>query len=161
MHVPGLRSPHTKVGGIVYFGRMLDKIRLHAAGKLPPDYNVGTASWWDFDSRCTRFLGVDHQALTRRVQRRSSDLTQLRWCFKEGRKPSDEDIEIWNTFMQKRGWNDGSSAGLSTERKAAGLADRDDIVTWFDLFEADELPESKRTKAGRKRRSCLRPATLK
>jgi len=37
MHVPGLRSPSAKVGGLVYFGSMLDKIRLHAAGKLPSD----------------------------------------------------------------------------------------------------------------------------
>jgi len=34
MKIPGLRSPHEKLGDIVYFGRMLDKIRLHAAGKL-------------------------------------------------------------------------------------------------------------------------------
>jgi len=65
-HVPGLRSPSAKVGGLVYFGSMLDKIRLHAAGKLPSDYNVGTDSWWDFDSRCTRFLGIDYDQLVKR-----------------------------------------------------------------------------------------------
>ena len=42
MQVPGLRSSYDKVGGIVYFGRMLDKIRLNAADKLPKDYNLGT-----------------------------------------------------------------------------------------------------------------------
>jgi hypothetical protein len=37
------RSPHEKVGGIVHFGRMLDKIRLKAAGELHPDLheNIG------------------------------------------------------------------------------------------------------------------------
>ena len=34
-HVPGLRSVYAKVGRPVYFGRMLDKIRLHAEGRLP------------------------------------------------------------------------------------------------------------------------------
>src|SRR3954462_15604043 len=34
-HIPGLRSPSEQVGGLVHFGRMLDKIRLAAAGKLP------------------------------------------------------------------------------------------------------------------------------
>jgi hypothetical protein len=29
-----LRSPPEKVGGLVHFGRMLDKIRLHARGEL-------------------------------------------------------------------------------------------------------------------------------
>lgn len=44
-HVPGLRSPYAKVGRLVYFGRMLDKIRFHAMGKLPPEYetNLGDA----------------------------------------------------------------------------------------------------------------------
>jgi hypothetical protein len=42
MKVPGLRSLYEKVGGIVYFGRMLDKIRLHASGRLPEGYNLGT-----------------------------------------------------------------------------------------------------------------------
>ncbi|HMJ67222.1 MAG TPA: DUF5069 domain-containing protein [Candidatus Binatia bacterium] len=30
MKVQGLRSSYEKVGGIVFFGRMLDKIRLNA-----------------------------------------------------------------------------------------------------------------------------------
>ena len=34
-NVPGLRSPYIRVGRLVYFGRMLDKIRLHAAGPRP------------------------------------------------------------------------------------------------------------------------------
>jgi len=33
--IPGLRSPLAQVGGLVYFGRMLDKIRLAVAGRLP------------------------------------------------------------------------------------------------------------------------------
>jgi hypothetical protein len=147
MHIPKLRSPHAKVGGIVYFGRMLDKIRLHAAGRLPPGYNLGDDDWWFFDARCTRFLGVPYAALRERTLRGGSDRAILHWCFQTGRKPSDEDIEIWNTFMQKRGWNDSASAGLAEEKRADGFGDRDDIRTWFDLFEADEAPAPKRRKS--------------
>jgi len=44
--VPGLRSPYAKVARLVYFGRMLDKIRLHAGGQLPAEYvaNLGGAT---------------------------------------------------------------------------------------------------------------------
>lgn len=63
MKIPGLRSSYEMVGGIVYFGRVLDKIRLHAAGKLPPGYNLGTRTWTWFDARCTRFLRVNYEAL--------------------------------------------------------------------------------------------------
>src|SRR5882672_8361942 len=99
MHVPGLRSAYVNTGGIVYFARMLDKIRLQAAGRLPAGYNVGVHEWLHFDARCTRFLGVDFDALVRRVGRGGSDRSALLWCFKNGRKPGEEEIEIWNTFM--------------------------------------------------------------
>ena len=138
MKVPGLRSAYDEVGGIVYFGRMLDKIRLKASGSLPLDYNVGTKAWYDFDSRCCRFLKVNYRALQRRTLRGGTDAQILRWCFKQGRKPGKEEIEIWNTFMRKRGWNDPSTPGLLADKRAAGLAKRSDIVTWFDLFDADE-----------------------
>ena len=138
MQIPKLRSPHVKVGGLIYFGRMLDKIRLHAAGRLPSGYNLGDDDWWFFDARCTRFLGVTYFALRERVLRGGADRTILLWCFRTGRKPSEEDIEIWNTFMQKRGWNDAASAGLEEEKRADGLGDRADIRTWFELFDADE-----------------------
>ena len=38
-NVSGLRSPYNRVGRLVYFGRMLDKVRLQAAGRLPLDEN--------------------------------------------------------------------------------------------------------------------------
>lgn len=69
MKIPGLRSSYEKVGDIVYFGRMLDKIRLHASGRLPEGYNLGTKGWTWFDPRCTRFLSVEYEALVQRVLR--------------------------------------------------------------------------------------------
>lgn len=138
MNIPALRSAHDEVGGLVYFGRMLDKIRLKAAGQLPADYNTGTKSWFDFDARCCRFLRVRYPALRARTLKGGSELQILRWCFKEGRKPSAEEFEIWNTFMRKRGWRDPSTDGLQADKRHAGLAQRDDIVTWFDLFDAEE-----------------------
>ena len=138
MKVPGLRSAYDEVGGIVYFGRMLDKIRLKARGELPADYKAGTKLWLDFDSRCTRFLKVTYSALRKRTLSGGSDQQILRWCFRNGRTPSKEEIEIWNTFMRKRGWNDSSSEGLESDKRAAGLEARSDTLTWFDLFDADE-----------------------
>lgn len=138
MQVPGLRSPHEKVGGIVYFGRVLDKIRLQAAGRLPAGYNLGSDDWWFYDARCMRFLGVAYGALRERVLRGDSDEELLDWCFREGRKPNEEEIEIWNAFMAKRGWRDDASGGLEEVKRESGFAERDDIKTWFDLFDADE-----------------------
>jgi hypothetical protein len=40
MNQLGIRSPSAKVGGLVYFGRMLDKIRTHEKNELPHDYHA-------------------------------------------------------------------------------------------------------------------------
>ena len=138
MKVPGLRSSYDKVGGIVYFGRMLDKIRLQAAGRLPEGYNLGTKVWTWFDGRCTRFLQVDYAAVAERVLRGGTDEEILAWCFEHGRRPAEEEIEIWNEFMTKRGWRDGSSAALAEAKRARGFAQRDDIQTAFEFHKADE-----------------------
>ena len=42
--IPGLRSPREKVGGILHFGRMLDKIRLSDQRKLPSEWLAAKGS---------------------------------------------------------------------------------------------------------------------
>ena len=71
MATVALRSPNEKVGGLFYFGRMLDKIRLHARGELPPDYheNLGKG----FDEKCVTFLQINYDQLVERVKRGGSD----------------------------------------------------------------------------------------
>lgn len=142
MKVPGLRSSSEKVGGIVFFGRMLDKIRLRAAGRLPDGYNLGTAVWTWFDARTTRFLHVDYEALAKRTLQGGTDEEILDWCFEHGRRPSEEEIEIWNEFMTKRGWRDGTSERLAEAKRARGFAHRDDIQTAFEFHLADESDDT-------------------
>src|SRR6478736_2099883 len=90
-HVPGLRSCYAKVGRLVYFGRMLDKIRLQAAGRLPPEYqaNVGDAQFFVLDGRCCRFLGVMHAALRERTLAGGTDEEILAWVHARGTARTD------------------------------------------------------------------------
>lgn len=138
MKIPGLRSDYDKVGGIVFFGRMLDKIRLKAAGKLPPDYFTGTANRTHFDARCCRFLQINYDALVTRVLQGGTDEEILEWCFANGRRPCDDDIELWNGYMTKRGWRDTGSSEFAQAKRDRGFGDREDIQTWFDLHVAEE-----------------------
>jgi hypothetical protein len=130
------RSAYDTVGGIVYFARMLAKIRLMAAGKLPGDYhqNMGVG----FDGRCCRFLRVTYPAVQARVQQGGTDEEILQWCFGNGRKPNDEEILIWNAFMTKRGWRDENTEDLNRYKAASGFSDRSEIQTLFDYYEFDE-----------------------
>ena len=136
MKIPGLRSPHEMVGGIVYVGRMLDKIRLHALGKLPADYHKSLGG--GFDARCCAFLGGKYEDVAVRVKLGGEDADMLEWCFTNGRKPSPEEIEVWNSYLRKRGWRDDASQRLAERKKEYGISDRDDIQTFFDLLDIDE-----------------------
>jgi hypothetical protein len=131
-------SDYVETKGLIYFARMLDKIRLHAAGRLAPDYFVGVEDPTFFDARCTRFLGVNYDELVKRTVQGGSDEEILEWCFERGRQPSEEEIEIWNAFILKRGWRDAGSNDLAAARKQAGFGDRDDVHTWVDLHDAEE-----------------------
>src|SRR5215469_16672592 len=137
MKIPGLRSSFEKVGGIVFFGRMLDKIRLHSQGKLPSDYNLGCG----FDGRCVRLLHVEYDVVIKRTLQGGTDDEILEWCFKSGRRPGEEEIFIWNTFLTKRGWRDEVSEELQKEKEKRGFAPRDDIQTYFDFHKADEAED--------------------
>ena len=130
------KSPQEKVGGIVYFGRMVEKIRLMAAGELHPDLHANLGK--GFDERCMSFLGVKYGDLRGKVLEGLSDAQALEWCFENGRRPTDEQIEIWNAFMSKRGWDDEVAEILARRKKESGLESRNDIQTMFQYIDADE-----------------------
>jgi hypothetical protein len=132
----GVRSPTAKVGGLVYFGRMLDKIRLHATGELPPEYQANLGK--GFDKSCLEFLSIEYPALTARVKEGGSDDEILEWCFAKGRRPTPNDIAVWNEYMRKRAWNDELSDILARRKKESGFSDRSDIQTMFQYIDADE-----------------------
>lgn len=132
----GVRSPTAKVGGLVYFGRMHDKIRQHARGELPADYqpNLGKG----FDARCVKFLGIDYGQLAEKVLAGGTDEEILRWCLETGHAPHEDEMHIWNEFMRKCGWNDDVSETVARRKKEGGMSDRSDIVTMFQFIDADE-----------------------
>ncbi len=130
------KSPQETVRGIVYFGRMVEKIRLMDAGQLHADLHANLGK--GFDERCVNFLGISYPALREQVAAGLSDEALLDWCFAHGRHPSDEDIEIWNDFMRKRGWNDDVTEILVRRKKESGFEDRAEILTMFQYIDADE-----------------------
>jgi gluconokinase len=131
------RSPYDQTGGLVYFARMLDKIRLHAAGELPEAYQKHLGR--DFDGRCLKLLGVTYEALKERVLGGFTDSQALEWCQQAGRELDADAIEVWNGFMIKRGWRDEASDRIVFRLKEAGLEHLDkQAVTMFDFIDLDE-----------------------
>ena len=131
-------SDYEETKGLIYFARMLDKIRLNAEGRLEPGYFLGISDPTFFDARCTRFLGVNYDELARRTLQGGSNEELLEWCFAQGRQRSEEEVEIWNAFIAKRGWRDAGSTELEAAKEALGWSERDEIRTWVDLHDAEE-----------------------
>jgi hypothetical protein len=129
-------SGYLKTERLVYFARMCSKARLMRKGVLPQPYHdfIGTG----FDGRCCRFLGVSYEDIKRLIEEEKSDEEMLAWCYANGRRPNDEEVFIWNLFMEKRGWRDDDSEFVRKEKQNMGLADREEIQTLFDLFDFDE-----------------------
>lgn len=122
--------------GMVYFARMLDKIRLEVAGNLRDDFcdNLGAG----FDGRCVNFLRVGYAELADRVKLGGSDEEILRWCFEAGRALNEGDIFLWNQYLLKVGWNDGVTETLVRRKKESQLEAHDGIQTMAEYFEYDE-----------------------
>jgi hypothetical protein len=139
MHVSSrgsdVRSPYDKTCGLVYFGRMVDKIRAIARGEVPSEHIDKFEA--DFDQKCATFLGVTYDAVVTYVNQGLTDQAILQSCFAMGHRPSEGEIHMWNEFMRKRGWNDELSATLETQKKKRAMLSRSEIQTMFQFMDAN------------------------
>lgn len=137
MKVPGIKGCYEKTRGVFYFARMCPKIRLHAEGKLPADYfdMLGKG----FDGRTCRYLEVTYEDVKAQVLAGKSDEEVFDWCTAHGRKLTDEQVLIYNSFMSKRGWRDDETDGFIPDMiREYGLPSDGRVITDFDLIEMDE-----------------------
>src|SRR3954470_5650920 len=132
------KSPKETTKGVIYFPRMLDKIRLHLAGALHEDYRENFGAPQTADNALCNFLRIDHRDLIKRVEQGGTDEEILEWCFEKGRKLNEGDIFVWNGFISKLGWRDPVTPRLEERKKQMGITDRPDIVCVPDLIDFDE-----------------------
>lgn len=121
---------------MLYLARMLDKIRLMAAGELREDLhaNCGKA----LDDRACKFLRVSYEALCKRTLEGGTDEEILAWAMENGRELDENDVFIWNEFLRKLGWSDNTSETLAKRKAEAGIAERIDIITMLHFIDVDE-----------------------
>jgi len=123
---------------MIYFPRMLDKIRLHARGELGEDYHANLGHRKAADGACCNFLRVNYDDLRERVLQGGTDEEILEWCFEKGRGLNEGDIMVWNAFNSKLGWKDFATPTLKKLKQRHGITDQTDIVTIADLIDFDE-----------------------
>ena len=132
------KSPSEEVGGMMWFPRMLDKIRLQACGELHPDYHPNLGRAVAMDGRCLNFLRIKFEDLKNRVAQGGTDEEILEWCYQTGRRLNEGDLEIWNGFVAKFGWKDRATAFLDKRKSEVGISHRADIETIQQLIDLDE-----------------------
>jgi gluconokinase len=93
--------------------------------------------------------GAGRGRLSEQTLKGGSDEEILEWYFEHGRRSSDEEIGVWNSFL-KSGWRDAGSEDLAAAKKDAGWETRDDIQTWVDLHDVDEGRKPGRTEIKKK-----------
>lgn len=88
--------------GIVYFGKMLYKIRLHTHNKLRADHhkNLGLDLTVASSGSCTSFTKV-YKALVNRFCRREWEEEILALCFSQGRQPNAENRNLECVHCQR------------------------------------------------------------
>lgn len=139
--VDGLRSPYDKtVGGLHHLGRMLDKIRLRAAGTLPEHFHRNYGLSIGLDGQLCGFLNVKFEDVEAKVKAGLPDAEVAEWIFSTGLRPSRMQTHVWNEHSRKIGWNDRVASYLASVRQEPEWAHLT-AVTSFDIIEQSEERE--------------------
>ena len=131
------RSPRETMAGWTHLPRFVDKIRLHLAGKLPPDYQPNFCK--GFDGAWLEAAGIKAEAFIEVVRRSITDGEVCDWVLKNANKPdSVKTAHREKMFNYPREDDPESQARLKLRKEQSGLSQREDIQTFIDYIDADE-----------------------
>ncbi|MEK6683338.1 MAG: DUF5069 domain-containing protein [Nitrospirota bacterium] len=93
---PPLRSPRETLGGYVFLPRLIDKVRLHAKGRLPPEY-IGNLlkPGLTLDGRFLSFTGLDAEELRSAILSAKTDQEVLVWVERHAKPHTAAEKERW------------------------------------------------------------------
>ena len=131
------RSPRETMDGWPHLPRYVDKIRLHLAGKLHPDYqnNFGKG----FDGAWLKAAGVTHDQMFAMVKNTVSDGEVCDWVRHNVKKSATEKTALLANLLNYPKADDVESiARLKLRKEQAGLSHRDDLQNFVDFIDADE-----------------------
>jgi Domain of unknown function (DUF5069) len=132
------RSPREVMSGWTYLPRFVDKVRLHLAGKLHPDYQANFAHR-GFDAAWLEAANLKPDTFMAMVKGTLTDGEVADWVLKNVHATDSAKIEF-NRFLEQHGTepDEALRARLKSRKEAAGLAHRDDIQTFVAFIDADE-----------------------
>lgn len=130
------RSPRETMSGWVYLPRFVDKIRLHLAGKLPPDYQPNFTK--GFDQKWLETAGLQAADFIAVVRETITDGQVADWVRRHVVK-TEAEKKSFADYILNRGREDAEiQARLAKRKSESGLSHRHDITTFIDYIDADE-----------------------
>ncbi|MDB6054369.1 MAG: hypothetical protein JWN25_1892 [Verrucomicrobiales bacterium] len=131
------RSPREVMSGWVYLPRFVDKIRLHLAGKLHPDYQENFTK--GFDSSWLKAAGISGEEMIQVVKNTIIDGEVADWVNKNIKRTVEEKKAHAEAVLNYGNNGDEAlKARLQKRKEQAGLGDRPGIDTFVDFIDADE-----------------------
>jgi hypothetical protein len=134
-----LRSPRSALGGYIILPRLIDKVRLHAQGKLPPEYVDNLLKpGLTLDGRFLTFTGLQSDGLRAAILASSTDDAVLAWVERHGRRCSEEEQRRWAdevaTYRPTPEWAERRKRLYPEVAKHIDVA----AVSVLDLIDMDE-----------------------
>ena len=131
------RSPREVMCGWMHLPRFIDKVRLHLAGKLHPDYQPNFCK--GFDGGWLETAGVDAKQFIEVVRTSITDGEVCDWVRKNAAQPESVKAAHRERMLSYPKQGDAEMlARLKMRKEQAGLAHRDDIQSFVDFIDADE-----------------------
>jgi hypothetical protein len=136
---PPIRSPRETLGGYVFLPRLIDKVRLHAEGRLPPEYHAQLlGNELTLDGRFLGFTGLDREALRAAILAAPDDHAVLAWVERHAVQHSAAEKRAWISAIDA--YRPDSERATRRARMYPDVAARCDVATLslFDLIDLDE-----------------------
>jgi len=131
------RSPRETMCGWMHLPRFIDKIRLHLASKLHPDYQANFCK--GFDGRWLETAGVESKEFIEVVRRSVTDGEVCDWVRQHAEKSESVKAAHRERMLNYPKKDDPEmQARLKMRKEQAGMSHRDDIQTFIDFIDADE-----------------------
>ncbi|HZL43246.1 MAG TPA: DUF5069 domain-containing protein [Verrucomicrobiae bacterium] len=131
------RSPRETMCGWMHLPRFIDKIRLHLAGKLHPDYQPNFCK--GFDQLWLESAGVGAASFIEVVRNTITDGEVCDWVLKNVKKPESVKAAQRERMLNYPRKDDAAmQERLKTRKQDSGLSHRSDIQCFVDYIDADE-----------------------
>lgn len=131
------RSSREVMDGWMHLPRYVDKIRLHLAGKLHPDYHANFGK--GFDAMWLKAAGVTHEQMIEIVKKSFIDGQVFDWVRANVKKSAAEKRAHGEMMLNRPAADDAAAQERFKQRKQEfNLGHREDVRTFVDLNDADE-----------------------